>query len=77
MNNIFRPSMIMGKRKENRPVERIVMLIWRIIDPFFIGKMEKFKGIKAKNMAKAMMNAAQRQYEKVKVYNWREMKELL
>lgn len=74
--HIFRPSMIMGKRKENRPVEKIIMLIWRIINPFFIGKMEKFKGIEAKNIAKAMINAAQIPYEKVKVYHWKEMIEI-
>jgi uncharacterized protein YbjT (DUF2867 family) len=75
--HIFRPSMIMGKRKENRPLEKIIMKIWKIINPFFIGKLNNYRGIEGKNIAKAMNNAAKNQLEKVKVYNWQEMSYLL
>jgi hypothetical protein len=36
----------------------------------------EFKGTVAKNIARSMKNAAQLQDEKVKVYNWKEMKEI-
>ncbi|MBW7459137.1 NAD(P)H-binding protein [Paenibacillus sepulcri] len=75
--HFFRPSMIMGERKENRPLERIIMRIWTIIDPFFFGKLNHYKGTEGKNIANAMNNAAKNQLEKVKVYNWRNMKYLL
>lgn len=77
--HIFRPSMIMGDRKENRPIEKIVMTIWTSINPFFIGKISNYKGIdsEAKSIAKAMNNAAKNQFEKVKIYTWKEMNEIL
>jgi hypothetical protein len=46
--HIFRPSMIMGNRKENRPLEKIIMKIWTIINPFFIGKLNNYRGIEGK-----------------------------
>jgi uncharacterized protein YbjT (DUF2867 family) len=62
--HIFRPSMIMGNRKEFRALEKIIMIIWTIIDPFFIGKLNNYRGTEAKNIAKAMNNAAKNQSEK-------------
>jgi uncharacterized protein YbjT (DUF2867 family) len=75
--HIFRPSMLMGNRKENRPLERIVMKIWKVIDPVFTGKLSKYRGIDGKDVARAMNNAAKDQREKVKIYHWKEMNDLL
>jgi uncharacterized protein YbjT (DUF2867 family) len=75
--NIFRPSMIMGNRKENRSLEKILIKMWSIINPIFIGKLNRFRGINGKDIAKAMNNAAKNQSEKVKIYHWKEMNDLL
>ncbi|WP_134091635.1 NAD(P)H-binding protein [Olivibacter sp. XZL3] len=76
--HIFRPSMLMGNRKESRPLERFFMAIWWFIGPLLIGKgLEKYRGITGENVAKAMINAAQKQTEKIKIYHWREMHDLL
>jgi uncharacterized protein YbjT (DUF2867 family) len=75
--NIFRPSMLLGSRKENRPMEKVFITVWSAINPLFIGKMSKNKGIDGKDVARAMNNAAKNQTEKVKIYHWKEMQELL
>jgi len=75
--NIFRPSMIMGNRKEHRSLEKIMIKVWSIINPVFLGKLNRYRGINAKNIAKAMINAAKNQSNKVKIYHWKEMNDLL
>ncbi len=75
--SIFRPSMIMGARKENRPLEKVMMTVWAIITPLLVGKLNKYKGIKGEDIAKAMNRAAKNPTEKLKIFHWTEMKELL
>ncbi|ABQ07444.1 Uncharacterized conserved protein YbjT, contains NAD(P)-binding and DUF2867 domains [Flavobacterium johnsoniae] len=72
--HIFRPTMIVGNRKDKRPFEKIGMKIWKLIHPVFIGRQTDYKEIDAKEIAKAMNNASLNQTEKVKIYNWKEMK---
>lgn len=73
--HIFRPSMIMGERKESRPLERILNGIFGLINPL-LGS-GKYRGIQGRDIARAIKNAAAVQTEKVKVYQWKEMNELL
>jgi uncharacterized protein YbjT (DUF2867 family) len=75
--HLFRPSMLMGHRKENRPMEKVVIKIWSVINPIFFGKLNSFRGIDGKDVAKAMSNAAKYPTEKVKIYQWKEMRNLL
>lgn len=74
---IFRPSMILGNREENRPFEKVFKVIWKMINPVFIGSLNKYKGIEARDIANAMVNAANQLNAKVKVLHWKEMKALL
>lgn len=75
--HIFRPSMIMGNRKESRPLEKVLIKIFSVINPIFIGKLNKYRGIKGEDIAKAMVGAAKNQSEKIKIYEWKEMNTLL
>lgn len=76
--HIFRPSMIMGTRKEKRQMEKSLIKLWSLINPILIGKyLNKYKGIDGKDIAKAMNNSAKNQFEKVKIYQWKEMNNLL
>ena len=76
--HIFQPSMIMGTRKEKRPLEKMFIKLWSVINPLLLGSyLRKYKGIDGKDIAKAMNNSAKRQLEKVKVYQWKEMNDLL
>jgi uncharacterized protein YbjT (DUF2867 family) len=75
--HIFRPSMLLGNRKEHRPFEKSLMKIWSVVDRILIGKLKRYRGIEGKDVAKAMAHAAKSQSEKVKVYEWEEMHKLL
>ncbi|WP_316803169.1 oxidoreductase [Pedobacter nototheniae] len=74
--HIFRPSMLMGNRTENRPMEKVFMGIWSVINPILFGSLKKYKGINGSEVAKAMINAAKNETEKVKIYHWQEMTDL-
>ncbi|MBE7685721.1 NAD-dependent epimerase/dehydratase family protein [Tenacibaculum piscium] len=53
---ILRPSLIKGNRTETRFAEDLGNCIARIINPFLIGKLAKYKNIKAETIAAAMKN---------------------
>lgn len=75
--HIFQPSMIMGSRAESRPMEKVFIGIFSVINLLLVGKLNKYKGISAQKIAKAMFAAAQRPAEKVTFYHWKEMQQLL
>jgi len=75
--HIFRPSLLMGNRKEHRRLEKIFIRIWSVINRIFIGKLNRYRGIDGKDVAKAMIHAAKNQSEKVKLYHWKEMNDRL
>ncbi len=78
--HIFRPSMLMGNRKEFRLMEKCIIGIWTVLNPLIVGKrFSKYKGIKGNDVARAMHLAANRDTgaSKVNIYHWREMMELL
>jgi uncharacterized protein YbjT (DUF2867 family) len=76
--HIFRPSMIMGYRKEKRSLlEEALMRFWSALNPLLIWENDKYKGITGEDIAKALIKSAKNQTEKLKVYHWREMQDLL
>jgi uncharacterized protein YbjT (DUF2867 family) len=75
---IFRPSMILGERKENRRLEKTLIKVWVFINPLLIGQsLKKYRGIAGPDIATAMMNAAKNPTDKVKIFHWQEMTDLL
>jgi uncharacterized protein YbjT (DUF2867 family) len=55
---IFRPSLLFGDRKEKRTAEQTAIRIYKVIDPLFIGRLKKYKGIEATQVANAMIQTA-------------------
>jgi len=55
---IFQPSLLLGDRKEYRAGEKTAIYVYKVIDPLFFGPFKKYKGIEAKQVAKAMINVA-------------------
>lgn len=55
---VLRPSLIGGDRNEYRVLEKIGLIVFKIIQPLFIGKLQKYKIINAENIAQAMINLA-------------------
>ncbi|MCD0468140.1 NAD(P)H-binding protein [Flavobacterium sp. JAS] len=74
---VFRPSMILGNRKEKRTLEKVLISIFKVINPLFIGKFSKYKGIEAKDIAQSMVKAANKLNDPVKILEWEEMTALL
>lgn len=76
--HIFRPSMIVGDRNEDRSLlEGALMKFWPALNPLLAWKDGKYRGITGEEVAKAMIRSAKNQTEKVKIYHWKEMHELL
>lgn len=75
--HIFRPSMLMGDRKnEKRPLEKFMIGLFSVINPLFMGSLQKYRGIQGAEVAKAILNAAKKPAGKVQMYEWKEMKDL-
>jgi uncharacterized protein YbjT (DUF2867 family) len=70
---IFRPSMLVGDRKESRPMERFLIGLFSLINPLLAGSWKRYHSIHVKDLATAMINAASDQTETVKRYHWQDM----
>jgi len=76
--HIFRPSVILGNRKQKRSqLEAALVSFWSALNPLLTWNADKYKGITAEDIAKAMVNSAKNQTQKLKIYHWREMHALL
>jgi uncharacterized protein YbjT (DUF2867 family) len=76
--NIFRPSMILGSRKERRSLlEDALMKFWPAINPLLAWKGGKYRGMTGEDIAKAMIETAKNQTKRNKIYEWREMQDLV
>jgi uncharacterized protein YbjT (DUF2867 family) len=65
---IFRPSLLLGKRNEQRTGEEIAARLYRVLEPLFFGKLNKYKGIEAAMVAKAMIEVALNETATVRIY---------
>ena len=55
---IMRPSFILGNRKEFRLGEKIGIIIFKILNPLFVGPLKKMRSIHSETIAKAMIKLA-------------------
>ncbi len=60
---IIRPSLLLGNRRNFRLGERIAQLIMSNLSFVFIGKIKKYKPIQAIDVAKAIINISENDYE--------------
>ena len=72
--SIFRPSMLLGKRQESRPMEGFAQGISKGLSFLFPGK---YKPIAAEAVAKAMIAASKQDNPGFRIYHNGEMKALL
>jgi len=61
--SILRPSILVGNRKENRFGEKIGIFAMKTFSPLFFGNMKKYKPINVENVAKSMLQVAQKHYQ--------------
>lgn len=72
---IFRPSLLIGARKEKRFLEGIAQYIYPIFNLLLIGNLSKYKSIKAKEVAKAMSKLALIETKGLFIYHTEEIKQ--
>ena len=73
---VFRPSLLMGNRKEKRSGEKIAQVVMGTLGFLFMGPLLKYKGIHANVVAKAMIKSAKAEVKGFKVYESGEMQEM-
>jgi uncharacterized protein YbjT (DUF2867 family) len=66
--NIFRPSFLVGARKEVRVGEKIAGALFRLIGEVLVGPLRKYRPIDARVVAQAMVRAAARASSGVHVF---------
>jgi uncharacterized protein YbjT (DUF2867 family) len=70
---ITRPSLLMGKRKEYRLMEKIFQAIMPAFAIFFFGGWRKYKPIQGRDVAKAMINSVADQKRGIFIYEYDDM----
>jgi uncharacterized protein YbjT (DUF2867 family) len=75
--HFFRPSMITGQREKRGAMETAMIRLWSVINLFLLGKVDRYRSMTGPEIARAMKNAAKNQSEQVRIYQWREMRDLL
>jgi len=73
---IFRPSLLMGDRKEHRAGEKTAIAMYKVINPLFIGKLKKYKGVQASRVASALVHAALNNNENFKIFESDEIQDM-
>jgi uncharacterized protein YbjT (DUF2867 family) len=66
--HIFRPSLLLGERRESRPVERLAILAGRALGFLFVGPLARYRPIEARAVAAAMVRVAKDAARGVHVY---------
>ena len=74
--SIFRPSLLLGNRKEFRLGEKISKYVMKIFSIFLIGPLKKYKAIRSKDVAQAMYRVAQQSTVGYHVYESDEIKQI-
>ena len=71
---IFRPSMLLGRRNESRPMETVAQVVSKPLAFLF---PLKYKPIRAIDVARAMVAASLQNHPGFRIYHYREMMALL
>ena len=71
--HIFRPSLLVGKRAQSRPGERIAAVLGEVLKFAMVGPLSKYRPIPAAFVAKAMAKAAGSGVSGVHVYHYDEI----
>jgi uncharacterized protein YbjT (DUF2867 family) len=66
--HIFRPSLLLGERKEHRSGEKAGAFIMSGLKYAMAGSLKKYRAIQARDVAKAMVHVAQKESRGVHIY---------
>jgi len=74
--HVFRPSFLVGERKEQRTGERLGIMVAEALNFAMVGGLRKYRSIPAETVAKAMVKAATRGSLGVHTYECDEIEKL-
>jgi len=74
--HIYQPSLLTGKRKESRLVEKFAISAFKLIDLLLIGPLKQFRSIKAETVARAMLNQSLKELKGTFIYPSIQIQEL-
>jgi uncharacterized protein YbjT (DUF2867 family) len=74
--DIFQPGMLLGWRKQARPLEWVASLAMPLLNPLLIGTREQYRGIPARTVAAAMAAATRSVRKGVQRYTYTGIKAL-
>lgn len=72
--HIFQPGVLMGNRQEQRPAEKIAIVLSPLINLLLWGPMAKYKGIDIGELTQAMVQVAKKAATGVQRYTWQEIR---
>jgi hypothetical protein len=74
--DILQPSLLLGPRKQTRPLELVGTILAPLINPMLTGKREMYRAISAQTVAKAMLGASRRGGRGVYRYTYAAIRQL-
>lgn len=74
--HIMRPGMLLGERKERRPMEKIAQVIMKPLSGILYGKAKQYSAIEGGDVAKAMIAASKKNEKGVYIYTYEQIMEL-
>lgn len=75
--HIFRPSLLLGDRKESRTGEKAAQVIMPLLSFLLIGQLAKYKPVSAAQVAEAMLIASKANAKGTNIYTYTQIKSLL
>jgi len=71
---IFRPSLLTGRRTENRMLERLASGVMALANPLLVGKMSRYRSVQARSVAGAMKKLSEQTFSGTATFYWRDIK---
>lgn len=74
--HIYRPSLLVGERKEHRSAEGFMIGLMRILNPLLVGGLKKYRSIHIEKVASAMLKQSLTQSKGIFTYNSDQIEEM-
>jgi uncharacterized protein YbjT (DUF2867 family) len=74
--HVFRPSLLVGERKEHRSGEQAGAVLMKALKPVLIGPLMKYRSIQARDVAQAMVHIAQMDLQGVNIFESQRIQEI-
>ena len=74
--HVFRPSLLLGERREHRAGEQASAIVMVALKPVMIGHLKKYRAIQASDVAQAMVRVAQMDLRGVNIFESQRIQEI-